>query len=106
MDPSQEVTVLSITFLSKPARTPRQMALNLTVLSNPGNSHFPAVSGSPGCVIEKGPLIAGFSVKCSRISIIDPFPGYPRKVTKTGSNRVQNRVQDGQKWLNTGPIRP
>ena len=60
MDPLPDGTVSGITFPSTAARTPRQMALNLSVLELPGNSHFPAVSGLNGVSIKKGLLIAGF----------------------------------------------
>ena len=88
MDPCQNWSFPGILFLEKLTRTPRQMALILSVLSEPGNSHFLPVSGLIEGVNEKGPLIAGFLVKSSRNSIIDPFDGF----CWNWSERVRNRV--------------
>ena len=74
------------------------MALNLTVLAEPGNSHFLAVSGSIGCANEKGPLIAGFLVKCSHFPIIDPFDEIARI-------RCQKGPDPGVKGSGSGSIR-
>ena len=60
MDPCQEVTESGMSSPSRSVPAPHQINLILTVSDNPGNSHFPVLSGLTGCVVEKGPLIAGF----------------------------------------------
>ena len=84
MDPFHGRTLLAITSRPKGIRTPRQMALNLTVLPGPVKTLFPGISGSHGVSIKKGPLIAGFHLFSSRISIIDPFDWNDKKVTDSG----------------------
>ena len=102
MDPFPDGTVSGITFLSKPARTPRQMALNLSAFDNPGNSHFYPVSGLIGVSIKKGLPIAGFSLFSSRISIIDPFPDVARNWSNPGIQGYPTGGQKGQKLVETG----
>ena len=106
MDPRQKGPFLDVTFSSGPARTPRQLNLILTVLRLPGNSVFSPVSGLVGCALEKGPLIAGFSVFSSHFSIIDPFEHNLPKVMKTGSKGSKSGSEQGQKGPETGLSRP
>ena len=76
MDPRQECPFPACSSPSKPARTPHETNLILTVLAGPGNREKVTVSGFIEGVTGKGPLIACFSWFLSRISIFDPFPRF------------------------------
>ena len=113
MDPSHDLTLLTITFPSEGIRTPRQMALNPSVLHGAGNSVFSPVSGFIALSIKKGPLIAGFLLFSSHFPEIGPFLDVARILPIQGDPGPSNRVErvnsglkQGQKRPNTVHLRP